>query len=477
LVNVPVKQTLHPYHPYPQFIGELFIQKMLAAKIMHECIIKLLGDVENPDEEDIECLCKLLATIGARLDSDPKQKEFIDKYMVHLNFLANSTKLDNRHRFMIRDTMEMRANGWTARVEKMKAGKLEDVKKNREKEEIAKAQRASRPLPSESGGRRNNHSRGNARGGPQGQRNVMSQVTFTNNMSNSIGGGKGGYQLGGNKARSGAGSQDVRNQGSAPRRQSGAAPSGGSMRPGGGGSMRPGGMRPGGPGGAPMMAGGPRGLPRAGGAGAPSAAAAAPAAKVASIDASKMKTLVENLVSEYVDIRSMEEVLAHLSSTDEKFVDVTKVRTTLIDVCLTSVMEKKDREREAIPTLLVELFNAKRLTQAHVTAPLKSVLEFMPDIKVDVPLAEKHLASLLAHLFHNTTLSVAMLPEVLSLLAQAEPTSVVGVVKSFLSALVAVDAAKAAELYKAAKPDFSGVIAAGDKEKLDALLGELKLDA
>lgn len=223
------------------------------------------------------------------------------------------------------------------------------------------------------------------------------------------------------------------------------------------------------------MAGGPRGASPS--AGTSAAAPAAPVAKVASIDLKKMRTLVENMVSEYVDIRSMDEVKAHVDSIDEKFLDVAKVRSTLVDVCVGAMMEKKDKEREAVPLLLVELFKLNKLTTANFVGPLKEVLEFMPDIKVDVPLAEKHLSTLLAHLFHNTSLSVGMLPDTLPALFGADPSKVLGVVKSFLSALVEVDAAKGIELYKAAKPDFAVVVPAEDKDKLVALLSELGLSA
>lgn len=40
---------------------------MLTEPIMHECVFKLLN---NKDEESLECLCKLLRTIGKELDSD-----------------------------------------------------------------------------------------------------------------------------------------------------------------------------------------------------------------------------------------------------------------------------------------------------------------------------------------------------------------------------------------------------------------------
>lgn len=48
-----------------KFIGELFKLKMLTETIMHDCIVKLL---KNHDEESLECLCRLLSTIGKDLD-------------------------------------------------------------------------------------------------------------------------------------------------------------------------------------------------------------------------------------------------------------------------------------------------------------------------------------------------------------------------------------------------------------------------
>jgi len=39
-----------------QFIGELFKVQMLKERIMHECVKKLLGNTDNPEEEEIESL-------------------------------------------------------------------------------------------------------------------------------------------------------------------------------------------------------------------------------------------------------------------------------------------------------------------------------------------------------------------------------------------------------------------------------------
>ena len=48
---------------YFRFIGELYNHKMLTARIMHECVIKLLA-APPTDEESLESLCKLLTTTG-----------------------------------------------------------------------------------------------------------------------------------------------------------------------------------------------------------------------------------------------------------------------------------------------------------------------------------------------------------------------------------------------------------------------------
>lgn len=48
-----------------RFIGELFKLEMLTAKIMIRCVAQLLSNLE---EESLECLCKLLTTIGKDLE-------------------------------------------------------------------------------------------------------------------------------------------------------------------------------------------------------------------------------------------------------------------------------------------------------------------------------------------------------------------------------------------------------------------------
>lgn len=48
-----------------KFIGELFKLKMLSESIVLSCVKKLLKTL---DEEPLECLCRLLTTVGKDLD-------------------------------------------------------------------------------------------------------------------------------------------------------------------------------------------------------------------------------------------------------------------------------------------------------------------------------------------------------------------------------------------------------------------------
>ncbi|KAI8347222.1 armadillo-type protein, partial [Mortierella sp. GBAus27b] len=82
------------------FIGELFKVQMLTEVIMHECVKKLLANVKDPEEEEIEGLCVLMTTIGLQLDHE-KAKSHMDVYFSRMGELTKNTKLPNRMRFMV----------------------------------------------------------------------------------------------------------------------------------------------------------------------------------------------------------------------------------------------------------------------------------------------------------------------------------------------------------------------------------------
>ncbi|KAF9007163.1 armadillo-type protein [Cyathus striatus] len=96
-----------------RFIGELFKLQMLTERIMHECVKKLLGNVENPEEEEIESLCKLLTTVGRILDT-PKAKAHMDVYFSRMEELSRSNQLRPHIKITLRDVIELRERKWIA---------------------------------------------------------------------------------------------------------------------------------------------------------------------------------------------------------------------------------------------------------------------------------------------------------------------------------------------------------------------------
>jgi len=78
-----------------RFLGELFKLQMLTERIMHECIKKLLGNMENPEREDIESLCELLTTVGSLLDT-PNARAYLDVYFLRMQELME-TKIVNAY--------------------------------------------------------------------------------------------------------------------------------------------------------------------------------------------------------------------------------------------------------------------------------------------------------------------------------------------------------------------------------------------
>lgn len=94
-----------------RFIGELFKLKMLTENIMHECLFKLL---RSKDEESLECLCRLLKTVGKELDLEVA-KPRMDQYFQQMKKIVSERKTSSRVRFMLQDVMELRECKWKPR--------------------------------------------------------------------------------------------------------------------------------------------------------------------------------------------------------------------------------------------------------------------------------------------------------------------------------------------------------------------------
>uniref|UniRef100_A0A6Q2XE38 Eukaryotic translation initiation factor 4 gamma 1 n=1 Tax=Esox lucius TaxID=8010 RepID=A0A6Q2XE38_ESOLU len=114
-----------------KFIGELFKLKMLTEAIMHDCIVKLL---KNHDEESLECLCRLLSTIGKDLDFE-KAKPRMDQYFAQMDKIIKEKKTSSRIRFMLQDVLDLRRNMWVPRRGEQGPKTIDQIHKEAELEE------------------------------------------------------------------------------------------------------------------------------------------------------------------------------------------------------------------------------------------------------------------------------------------------------------------------------------------------------
>ncbi|EIW54413.1 ARM repeat-containing protein [Trametes versicolor FP-101664 SS1] len=94
-----------------KFIGELFKLQMLTERIMHQCVKKLLGSVENPVEVEIERLCKLLTTVGQILDT-PKARAHMDVYFSRMKELCKNPNVSAQMQSMLQEVIELRERKW-----------------------------------------------------------------------------------------------------------------------------------------------------------------------------------------------------------------------------------------------------------------------------------------------------------------------------------------------------------------------------
>jgi hypothetical protein len=113
------------------FIGALYKQGLLKENIMHHCVQELFGDPSEPDSEKLECLAKLLTSIGKKLDAaalDKKESaKFMKAYFKQLKKLENNKSLDARLRFALKDLRELRENTWVPRRKVEEAKTIQEI--------------------------------------------------------------------------------------------------------------------------------------------------------------------------------------------------------------------------------------------------------------------------------------------------------------------------------------------------------------
>lgn len=112
-----------------RFIGELFKQQWITQSIIYNCTEVLL---RNRDEEYLECLCKLLTTVGPKID-EVQQFKSCWAQLQETTEGKDKNKLSSRVRFMILDLLDLRRNKWVPRRAESKPQAISQIHKEEER--------------------------------------------------------------------------------------------------------------------------------------------------------------------------------------------------------------------------------------------------------------------------------------------------------------------------------------------------------
>lgn len=109
------------------FISELYMQKLLTERIVHEVIKVLLSpDSKECLEVKVEALCQLLNVVGKQL-VHPGSRDHMDAYFGMLKKLSSDQHLSPHVRSMVLDVINLRSNNWVPKQEKVKAKSIIEI--------------------------------------------------------------------------------------------------------------------------------------------------------------------------------------------------------------------------------------------------------------------------------------------------------------------------------------------------------------
>jgi len=122
------------YTGHIRFVGEIYLKDLIRPNRIIICIRELLVSVDDdgkPDQQKLACVCKLLQTVGKKLEAreEKKGRKTMDEYFTTITALADDKRLSSKIRFGFKDLIEMRSNNWTGRLVEVKAQKLSDLRK------------------------------------------------------------------------------------------------------------------------------------------------------------------------------------------------------------------------------------------------------------------------------------------------------------------------------------------------------------
>jgi translation initiation factor 4G len=392
-----------------KFIGELYKLDMLTEKIMHGCITRLLGDIKHPSEEDMEALCKLMSTIGQRIDH-ARAKDWMNAYFERIKELVQNPNLPPRIRFMLEDLIELRRNKWVPRRDSQAPKTIKEVHKEaaeseRQKELAARlglrqpappVRDMRRPMPAverppEKGMPPMIGIYGPApgRGGPPGVVPPPRQQ-------------EPGWEVVG--SRRGAPPPELTRKPSTGEIQ--LAPSGGLTASKGWAPPARG---------APEEKYAPRGpLAPPGLPGKPGASVRGPSPAAGPSRVSPPPTPTTSLEKAEEETKLILEEFLSSGDAEEAAVCVRELNCPdfhpdIIQWMILELMEKKDRDRERVGTLFKSVIEKGVMTSEQFAKGTQRVLETLADIVIDIPAAWKHVANIIGQSISDAILPVTFL--------------------------------------------------------------------
>lgn len=100
---------------------------------MLRCLNKLL---DNKDEESLECLCKLLTTIGKELETKNNDLTLIFNAMRDIAD-KRACKVSSRIRFMLQDVIDLRRADWQPRRRDLNPTTMDEIQKEINEEQLS----------------------------------------------------------------------------------------------------------------------------------------------------------------------------------------------------------------------------------------------------------------------------------------------------------------------------------------------------
>lgn len=123
-----------------RFIGELYKIGMLTSKIMIGCIRTL---IDKDSEDKLECSCKLLTTVGAKLEesvlTNPGFKAELNESFRQMQAIVDkkipNLKISSRVRFMLQDVLDLKKRSWVPRQTDANPKTMGQIRKEAEAEQ------------------------------------------------------------------------------------------------------------------------------------------------------------------------------------------------------------------------------------------------------------------------------------------------------------------------------------------------------